>query len=132
MTEKKLSKNQKHAKKIRKQKDLHLRLSSADHELFLIKSKQAGLSLSEFLRSAATGKVITSTADQNAATELRRLGAMLKHFYPKEANWSPAEKRQYWVAMHTLLGVAKSLDGNAAKKVPSNSFGSDGASVDAS
>ncbi len=65
--------------------------------------------MSEFFRVAAAGKVIAPLADKNAATELRRLGAMLKHLYPKESNWTASEKRQYWAAMHTLLGVAKAL-----------------------
>ena len=79
--------------------------------------------MSEFFRVAAAGKVIAPLADKNAATELRRLGAMLKHLYPKESNWTASEKRQYWAAMHTLLGVAKNLDGKGFKgdsKNPSN------------
>ena len=79
--------------------------------------------MSEFFRVAAAGKVIAPLADKNAATELRRLGAMLKHLYPKESNWTASEKRQYWSAMHTLLGVAKNLDGKGFKddsKNPSN------------
>ena len=76
--------------------------------------------MSEFFRIAAAGKVVTPLADKNAATELRRLGAMLKHLYPKEANWTTGEKRQYWSAMHTLLGVAKNLDGRGFKGSPKN------------
>ena len=60
--------------------------------------------MSEFFRVAAAGKVIAPLADKNAATELRRLGAMLKHLYPKESNWTASEKRQYWAAMHPFWG----------------------------
>lgn len=121
---KKATDKQKHAKKNLKQSRFELRLSCAQHEQLADKAKNAGLTMSKFVRSAATGKTITPIADQKAAVELRRIGAMLKHLYPKDANWTAAEKRQYWVAMHTLLGVAKGLDGKITKKdgskIPSN------------
>lgn len=88
--------------------------------------------MSEFFRVAAAGKVIAPLADKNAATELRRLGAMLKHLYPKESNWTVGEKRQYWAAMHTLLGVAKNLDGKGFKSNSKNPSNLDQESPDAS
>lgn len=77
----------------------------------------AYLPLATLIRKGALGLPVVSRVDQHAIVELRRLGSMLKHLYPKEANWTTAEKRQYWKAMHTILGVAKDLSGKDSKSI---------------
>ncbi len=56
---------------------------------------------------------ITVSVDREAAAELRRLGGLLKHLYPKTANWSADEKKRYWAGYETLLAVAKRIDGES-------------------
>lgn len=116
MTDKKIFQNTGRTKKNQKTKRITIRLTE---KLWLHVQDgclKSGLSFSAFLRKQLDGAPLVAQADLDAARELRRLGAMLKHLYPKESNWSAAEKRQYWVAMHTLLGAAKKLDGRTPGK----------------
>ena len=68
-----------------------------------------GLTLSDLVRQATMGPVTVRAIDSDAAFELRRLGSMLKHLYPKDANWSNEEKRRYWQSMEVILGYAEQL-----------------------
>lgn len=117
---KQVTDKKRHTKKNIKQSRFEIRLSLELHKQLADKAKQVGLTKAQFLRVAIVGKAVTSAADQGAAAELRRIGAMLKHLYPKDSNWTASEKRQYWSAMHTLLGVAKNLDGKGFKGDPKN------------
>lgn len=72
----------------------------------------AGLPPSTLIRRQALSHPIPSKTDQQTVIELRRLGAMLKHLYPKESNWSQAEKQRYWAALNTLIGCARHLTGD--------------------
>ncbi|MBU3595082.1 hypothetical protein ICN10_01555 [Polynucleobacter sp. 86C-FISCH] len=103
-----------HAKK-NKVKRVTVRFTEAAAAAIVKTSAKAGLAPSVFLRNCALGLQVPSKTDQQAAAELRRIGSMLKHLYPKDSNWTTSEKRQYWSAMHTLLGVAKNLDGKGFK-----------------
>lgn len=106
-----------------KVKRVTVRFTEAAAEAIIKTSAKAGLAPSVFIRNCSLGLPVLSKTDQQAASELRRIGSMLKHLYPKESNWTTSEKRQYWAAMHTLLGVAKNLDGKGFKissKTPSN------------
>ncbi|MGA7178772.1 MAG: hypothetical protein WBX11_04180 [Thiobacillaceae bacterium] len=47
--------------------------------------------------------------DREMVGELRRLGAMLKHFYPRTANWTGEEKRRYWAGHEQMIRLAKLL-----------------------
>lgn len=111
-----------HTKK-NKVKRVTVRFTEAAVAAIVKTSAKAGLAPSAFLRNCALGLPVPSKTDQQTAAELRRIGSMLKHLYPKNSNWTASEKRQYWSAMHTLLGVAKNLDGKGFKddsKNPSN------------
>lgn len=80
-----------------------------------------GMPVSEFIRKACIGgKIEISQISQivkhsETAYELRRIGAMLKSLYPKESNWTSAEKRRWWDAMQTLLGVAAEIERKDAR-----------------
>lgn len=86
------------------------------HQLVREKAEAAGLTVSEFMRRAALGRRMACVVDVRMVGELRRLGAMLKHRYPKDSNWSLEEKREYWVAMERIMALADKLDEVVSKK----------------
>lgn len=71
---------------------------------------KAGLTVSAFLRRVALGRVVPSIVDQAMVGELRRLGAMLKHLYPRDANWTTEEKRRWWATRETLMNLAARIE----------------------
>lgn len=73
------------------------------------------LGRSEFIRRAVLGVPIHSSTDQQMVSELKRLGALMKHQYPKHSNWTDPEKRSYWLLMEQLNGLAKNLQANILK-----------------
>lgn len=74
------------------------------------KAEAAGLPMSELIRRAVDGRRLSCVVDRRMVGELRRLGAMLKHRYPKDSNWSPEEKRDYWAAMERIMELASELE----------------------
>lgn len=82
-----------------------------DESLGIIKAKaqSAGLTVSEYIRRAGVGKPVKSLVDREAVGELRHVAAMLKHFYPKNANWSAEEKRRYWQGYERLMAIAAAI-----------------------
>lgn len=88
---------------------IKLRVTPEEREAITRRARDLGLSVSDLIRQATMGPVTVRAIDSDAAFELRRLGAMLKSLYPKEANWSNDEKRRYWQAMETILGYAEQL-----------------------
>ncbi len=64
---------------------VRIRCSEAENRAIRDKAMSAGLTTSEFIRRAALGRVMWSVVDREAVGELRRLGAMLKYFYPTTA-----------------------------------------------
>ncbi len=67
--------------------------------------------LSDYLRRIALGHRVRSVVDTQMVGELRRLGALLKHCYPKESNWTLEEKRRYWAGYERLMALATELAG---------------------
>ena len=74
------------------------------------KAKAAGLPVAEFVRRAIDGRRTASMVDRQMVGELRRLGALLKHRYPKDSNWSLEEKREYWAQMEHINSLAGELE----------------------
>lgn len=62
----------------RKTREIHIRLSDIEHQTISDKAVSAGMTISEFVRRAATGRRITSKIEAHAINELRRLGGLLK------------------------------------------------------
>ncbi len=85
------------------------RVSTLERAKLHSRAEQAGLGISEFIRRAALSVPITSRTDPEMVRELRRLGAMLKHLYPKNSNWTSVEKERYWTAMNQITGLAAKL-----------------------
>lgn len=52
-----------------------------------------------------------AVTDKDTACEVRRLGRMIKHLYPRIASWTPEEKKAYWDAMSELSVLANKIDG---------------------
>ena len=73
------------------------------------KADQAGLTVSELIRRVVMNRAIHAIADQELVGQLRRVGALLKHCYPKTATWTPEEKRRYWAGYEELMGLAGRL-----------------------
>jgi hypothetical protein len=74
------------------------------------KAIAAELTMSDFVRRAALGRKVISIVDRQMVGELCRLGAMLKHFYPKTAHWTVEEKRRYWSGHEQLMTLARSIE----------------------
>lgn len=91
------------------------RLSAADASVLKVKLSQTSLGKSEFIRRAVLGVPIHSSTDQQMVSELKRLGALMKHQYPKHSNWLDHEKRDYWQLMNQLNELARKLQENILK-----------------
>lgn len=90
---------------------LNLRMPDAESiEDVKRKAKAAGLPVAEFVRRAIDGRRTAAVVDRQMVGELRRLGALLKHRYPKDSNWSLEEKREYWAQMERLVELASQLE----------------------
>ncbi|MGO9444244.1 MAG: plasmid mobilization protein [Thiobacillaceae bacterium] len=79
------------------------------------RAREAGVSVSVFLRRAALGRELISITDQRTAGELRRLGAMLKHLYPKNSNWTAQETHRYWLGHAQLMLLARNIERRIAE-----------------
>jgi hypothetical protein len=88
---------------------IKVRVTPDERDAFTKRARELDVSVSDLIRQAAFGTITVRSLDSDAAYELRRIGAMLKHLYPKDANWSNDEKRRYWHAMDTLLGYASQI-----------------------
>jgi len=95
---------------------IRLRASEDEFDAIYSRAEKLGLTVSDFIRQATTGVVQVRVIDSEAAFELRRIGAMLKSMYPKDANWTAEEKRRYWQALETLLGYAEKLAKGTSKE----------------
>ncbi len=85
------------------------RVSPQERAKLRLLAKQAGWGNSEFIRRAALSVPISARTDAEMVRELRRLGAMLKHLYPKNSNWTSAEKEKYWTIMNQIIALAAKL-----------------------
>jgi len=94
---------------------ISFRISTQERDLLNALAGKAGLGRAEFIRRAALSAPIASKTDAEMVRELRRLGAMLKHLYPKHSNWTSTEKERYWTAMNQITRLAAKLQ-TAIKK----------------
>lgn len=70
---------------------LRLRCSPDDEAAIREKARDAGATVSAFLRAAALGRKTRSTTDSQTINELRRLGGMLKDQFNKSGGQYSAE-----------------------------------------
>ena len=92
------------------QKRVEIRWARDDYQAVVHKAQACGLTLSAFVRRATMGRRITTLTDQTAIAELRRVGGLLKHLYPKQAHWTEQEKKRYWAGYEQLLEIAKAIE----------------------
>lgn len=98
-----------------KKQKITFRLTDKEVEDIDLKLTRTPLVRSEFIRRAVLGTPIHSSTDQQMVSELKRLGALMKHQYPKHSNWTDPEKRSYWLLMEQLNNLAKNLQANILK-----------------
>ncbi len=91
------------------------RLAAKEVELLNAKVGQTRVGKSEFIRRAILGMPIHSATDHQMVSELKRLGALMKHQYPKHSNWLDHEKKDYWQLMSRLNALASRLQENILK-----------------
>ncbi|MFM2084746.1 MAG: hypothetical protein RLY95_1564 [Pseudomonadota bacterium] len=94
-------------------KIISVRISVEDWMQINSKAQKSRQAVSAFVRNCAVAKKIVAAADEDTAFEIRRLGRMIKHLYPRISNWSAQEKKQYWDAMSELFAIANRVDGRA-------------------
>lgn len=58
-----------------------VRMSCAERDALREKSRDAGVSMSEYLRRCAADRKIASAVDAQTVRELRRLGGLQKHLF---------------------------------------------------
>lgn len=102
-------------------KYIKIRVTDEESRLIQTGAKNADKPVSQHLRdlSMGTPPVKASLIEQTAADvrnkeiafELRKIGAMMRGFYPKnDPTWSNEDKKRYWEAMETLLQHAHAIE----------------------
>jgi hypothetical protein len=99
----------------RRTRRFYLRLKEDEALVIRQKAKTARVSISEFIRRAAMGRVIMTVSDRQMIGEIRRLGAMIKHLYPSTITWTDEEKERYWRGYEQLMKLAARMDGDSRK-----------------
>ena len=85
------------------------RITERELKTIQARAGKTGLGRSEYIRRAVLGNPIASKTDQEMVRELKRLGALMKHQYPKHSNWTSQEKEKYWTLMNQVTRLATSL-----------------------
>lgn len=102
-------------KKSQRSARITVRLSSDEMSVMLGKISKTNVGKSEFVRRAVLGVPVHSATDHQMISELKRLGALMKHQYPKHSNWLDHEKKDYWQLMNRLNTLASQLQENVLK-----------------
>lgn len=102
-------------KKNQRDARITVRLSSDEVEAMASKINRTNIGKSEFVRRAVLGVPIHSSTDHQMISELKRLGGLMKHQYPKHSNWLDHEKKDYWQLMKRLNELASKLQENILK-----------------
>ncbi|MHB0989806.1 MAG: plasmid mobilization protein [Burkholderiales bacterium] len=101
----------------------YIKIRVTHEELLVIKANadNADKSVSGFIRDRAFGskeikvaaiqQIAAKNRNSEIAFELRKIGAMMRGFYPKDDQcWNNEDKRRYWDAMETLLQRAHAIE----------------------
>lgn len=99
---------------------IKFRVTELEAQAIRERAASAGMPVSAYLREIAIGGEVKVTKNRVSAPspeafELRRIGAMLKALYPKDANWSSEEKKRWWNTMSLLIGIAQRIDSEGQK-----------------
>jgi antitoxin component of RelBE/YafQ-DinJ toxin-antitoxin module len=71
--------------------DVRIRFTPDEKEQAKANAKEAGLTLSEYIRRRALGLPVRSKADAQMINELRRLGGLVKHIHNESAGVNSKE-----------------------------------------
>lgn len=91
-------------------KRVEIRWDPDDYHVVEERAGLCDLNISEFIRRATMARKVTPSVDHHAIAELRRLGGLLKHLYPKNTNWTSEEKKRYWSGYEQLLETANRIE----------------------
>lgn len=72
-------------------KFIHVRMTDEEQRSINVKAEIAGITISEFVRRAASGRKIIPRIEQNLINELRKIGGLLKHIH-NESNGAYSDK----------------------------------------
>jgi hypothetical protein len=96
--------------KTNRRKRVEIRWDVEGYRMVRESAQSCDLTVSEFVRRCAMGVKVLTTADQAAVSEIRKIAGMLKHYYPKNSNWTTDEKRRYWAGYEKLVGIADRIE----------------------
>jgi len=99
-----------------------IRWTEDEYALLVRRSRQAGLTVSRFVRHAALNQKFVSTVDVQWLGELRRIGALIKHNYPAVSTWTAQEKKNYWQTRERLLALAEQFAQKIGVAKPKRKF----------
>jgi hypothetical protein len=81
-------------------------MSPHEYAAIAEKAKECALSISEFLRRCALGRAVSSRSDQEALSELRRQGGLIKHL----ASTDRQNAYEYRVALNLIQETIRRFD----------------------
>lgn len=98
-------------------KRFELRLTESEFNAIKKNATSTGKTIANFIREATiqdavvVQRVEAKKSNNEIAFELRKIGAMMRGFYPKnDLSWTNEDKRRYWEAMETLLQRAYAIE----------------------
>ena len=98
-------------------KRFELRLTESEFNAIKKNAASTDKTIANFIREATiqdavvVQRVEVKNSNNEIVFELRKIGAMMRGFYPKnDATWTNEDKRRYWEAMETLLQKAYAIE----------------------
>lgn len=91
-----------------------MRIYEDEHDKLASRAVDCDISLGRYIVARALDNPVPTYTDQATAHELRRIGAMMKLLYPKDGNWTNADKRKYWEHMERLTALASAIEEKVA------------------
>ena len=102
-------------------KYIKIRVTNEESHLIQTGARNADKPVSQYLRDLSMGtppiktalieQTATDVRNKEIAFDLRKIGAMMRGFYPKnDPTWTNEDKRRYWEAMETLLQRAHAIE----------------------
>ena len=85
---------------------VEIRMSPDEHSAIADKADKCRLSVSEFLRRCALGRAVSSRSDQEALSELRRQGGLIKHLASNDRQ----NAYEYRVALNLIQETIRRFD----------------------
>jgi hypothetical protein len=93
----------------KKSRFLKIRCSEQEHRQIQERAAEARMTVSEYVRRATTSRQVVAKDATAVVSELRRIGALIKHHYPKVKDWPDADKKRYWQTRDQFLAYASQI-----------------------